>query len=138
MRRIGGETSSLFKASLKPRECGVQHIDQTADLIRRTFRWDPFVESFGRYALGRAPNIFNRCERNRSEPPTSGSDQEQNDWYNNHETASDFPAELLDILQIRPDVQRQFLIAKHTDPNRFSTNLSGVKSFNLIFQDRYG
>src|SRR6266513_3514515 len=122
MRRIGGETSRLFKAPVESRECRVQYVDQATDLIRWAFRWNSFVESFGRYALGRAPNIFNRCERNRSKPPAAGGDQEQNDWYHNHETASDFPTELLDILQIRPDVQRQFLIAKYTDPNRFSTN----------------
>src|SRR6267143_7130733 len=135
MRCIGGETSRLFKAPLEPRECGVQHVDQTTDLIRRALRWDSFVESFDRYALGRAPNVFNRCERNRSEPPTPGSDQEQNDWYHNHETASDFPAELLDILQIRADVERQFLIAKYSDPNGSSIDLPGVKCFDLIFQD---
>src|SRR5467141_3073497 len=136
MRRIGGETSRLFKAPLEPRECGVQHVDQTTDLIRRAFRWNSFVESFGRYALGRAPNIFNRCERNRSEPPTPGSDQEQNDWYHNHETASDFPAELLDVLQIRAHMQGQFLIAKYPDPNGFATDLASVKCFYSISQDR--
>src|SRR2546423_9212279 len=63
MRRIGGETSRLLEAPVESRECRVQYVDQATDLIRRAFRWNSFVESFGRYALGRAPNIFNRCER---------------------------------------------------------------------------
>jgi hypothetical protein len=69
----------LFKAPLKSPECRVEHVDQAADLIRRASRGNSFVESFGRYALGGTPNIFNRCERNRSEPPAAGGNQEQND-----------------------------------------------------------
>src|SRR5215217_5483181 len=98
MRGIGGESGRLFKASLKSLECRVQHVDQTADLIRRASRGNSLVESFGSDALSRASNTFNRCKRNRSEPPTAGGNQEQNDWYHNHETTSDFPAELLDVL----------------------------------------
>src|SRR6266511_399705 len=100
-------------------------------------RWNSLVQSFGRDALGRAPNIFNRCERNRSEPPAAGGDQEQNDWYYNHETASNFPAELLYLLQFCAYVQRQFLIAKNPDPNGSSPNVAGVKRFYSISQDRF-
>src|SRR5262245_29699985 len=137
MRRISGKTSRLFKAPLKSLECRVQHVDQAADLIRRASRGNSFVESFGRYALGGTPNIFNRCKRNRSEPPAAGGNQEQNDWYNNHEAASDFPAELLDILQIRANVQSELLIAKYPDPNGSSTDLASVKGFYSICQDRF-
>ena len=98
MRGIGGETSRLFKAAVESRECRVQYVDQPTDLIRRAFRWNSFIEAFSRNALGRTPNMFDRCERKRSEPPTAGGDQQQNEWYHNHETASDFPTELLDIL----------------------------------------
>jgi hypothetical protein len=67
---------------------------QATDLIGWTVRWNSLVQSFSCNALSRAPNIFNRRECNRSEPPTAGRDQEQNDWYYNDETASNFPAEL--------------------------------------------
>src|SRR3954463_8543025 len=136
MRGIGGETSRLFKAPMESRECRVQYVDQATDLIGWAFRGNSFVESFGRYALGRAPNVFDRCERNRSEPPTPGSDQEQNDWYHNHETARNFPAELLDVLQIRAHMQGQFLIAKYPDPNGLAADLASMKCFYSISQDR--
>src|SRR4029453_17027598 len=137
MRGIGRKTSRLFKAALESRECGVQHADQATDLVRRTFRWNAFVESFGSGPFICPPNFFNWCERNRPEPPTTASDQQQNDWYHNHDAPSDFPTELLDVLQISADVQGQFLITKYSDPNGSSTDLAGVKRFDLIFQDRF-
>src|ERR1044071_2017691 len=137
MRRIGRKTGRLLKAPLEPSECRVQHADQATDLVRRTFRWNAFVESLGSDTFGCAPNIFNWCERNRPEPPTTASDQEQNDRYHNHDAPSDFPTELLDVLQISADVQGQFLIAKYSDPNGSSTDATGMKRFTLIFQDRF-
>ena len=100
-------------------------------------RWNSFIESFGRNALGRTPNIFDRCERKRSEPPAAGGDQEQNNWYYNHKTASNFPAELFYLLLFRADVQRQFLIAKYSDANVSSPDLAGMKRFNSVSQDGF-
>src|SRR4029077_18147376 len=100
-------------------------------------RWNSLVQSFGRNALRRTPDIFNRCECNRSEPPTAGGGQEQNDWYYNHKTASNFPAELLYLLQFRSYVQRQFLIAKYSDPNVLPPGIAAVKRFYSISQDRF-
>src|SRR4030095_13287255 len=136
MRRIGGKTSRLFKAPLESRECGVQHVDQPTDLIRRAFRWNPFVQSFSCNSLGRTSDIFNRCQRDRSEPPATGGDHKQNDRYDNYEASSDFPAELLYILQIRAHVQRELLIAKYSDSNGSSTDLASMKGFHSISQDR--
>jgi hypothetical protein len=67
-----------------------------------TLRSNAFIESFSRNALGCAPNIFNRCQGNRSDTNCQRR-SEQNDWYHNDKTASNFPTELLDILQIRAD-----------------------------------
>src|SRR6476619_4407561 len=100
-------------------------------------RWNSLVQSFGRNALSRAPNIFNRSKRNRSEPPTAGDNQKQNDWYYNHQTACNFPAELLYFLQFCAYVQRQFLIAKYSDPNGFSPDNASVKRFYSIAQNRF-
>ena len=100
-------------------------------------RRNPLVQSLGRNALSRAPNIFNRCERNRSEPPAADSNQEQNDWYYDHQTASNFPAELLYFLQFRAYVQRQFLVAKYSDPNISSADVAGVKGFYPICQNGF-
>src|SRR5258705_10854855 len=93
-------------------------------------RWNSLVQSLGRNVLGRAPNIFDRCERNRSEPPAAGGDQEQNDWYYNHQTAGNFPAELLYLLQFCAYVHRQFLIAKYSDPNVSSPYMADEETFH--------
>jgi hypothetical protein len=72
-----------------------------------------------------------RCS-GRAEPPTAGGDQEQNDWYYNHQAASNFPAELLYLPSILRLRQRQFLIAKYSDPNISSRDMAGVNRFYSI------
>jgi hypothetical protein len=100
-------------------------------------RWNSLVQSLRGNALGSAPNIFNRCERNRSEPPTAGGDSGAERLVSLSQTARNFPAELFYLLQFRAYVQRQFLIAEYSDPNVSSADLAGVKRFYSISQDGF-
>src|SRR4030095_8270376 len=137
MRGIGRESHRLLEATLQALESRVQDLDEAGNLVAGWRNGQTLIETLRGDLRGGLANLFDRRDCFPRHPAPADHDKNEDGWNGGQHAEHDAVSDLIDLLQVRADPQRETIFGELANPDAAPGDLARMELLDSIARQRF-